>query len=336
MNNLSIKDIARLAGVAPSSVSLVINGKEKEGRISAKLAAKIKKVIKKNGYQPNRSAVSLRTGKTKMIGLIIEDISNSFFSQLAKSVEDMAYKVGYKVVYCSTENDDKKGIELISMLHKQVDGFIITPSKGMKEQVLKLKKNKKPVVLLDRYFPDVNIPYVLIDNFTAVKKGVGHLVKAGYKNIAMITTAMGQVQMQEREAGYVQCLKEHALYKATYKLLLKFSPMEDVYADQIKKFLLKHPQIDAVFFATNYLGIQGLKVLKDLGKRIPEDIGVLSFDDHDIFKLYTPAITVISQPIAEMAAKGVEMLTNQMNGTDDDPKRKGILLDGELIIRQSL
>ena len=336
MNNLSIKDIARLAGVAPSSVSLVINGKEKEGRISAKLAAKIKKVIKKNGYQPNRSAVSLRTGKTKMIGLIIEDISNSFFSQLAKSVEDMAYKVGYKVVYCSTENEDKKGAELIAMLHKQVDGFIITPSKGMKESILKLKKNKKPVVLLDRYFPDVNIPYVLIDNFTAVKKGVGYLAKAGYKNIAMITTAMDQVQMQEREAGYVQCLKEHGLYKANYKLLLKFSPMEDVYADQIKKFLLKRQQTDAVFFATNYLGIQGLKVLKELGKRIPEDIGVLSFDDHDIFKLYTPAITVISQPIAEIAKMGVEMLTKQMNGAKDFPTQKGILLDGELIIRQSL
>src|SRR5687768_5333412 len=160
MNNLSIKDIARLAGVAPSTVSFVINGKEKEGRISAQLAAKIKKIIQKTGYQPNRSAVSLRTGKTNMIGLIVEDISNSFFSQLAKSIEDMAYKIGYKVVYCSTENDDKKGAELIQMLHKQVDGFIITPSKGMKQVVLKLKKNKKPVVLIDRYFPGVNIPYV--------------------------------------------------------------------------------------------------------------------------------------------------------------------------------
>jgi len=335
MNNLSIKDIARLAGVAPSTVSFVINGKEKEGRISTQLAAKIQKIIQKTGYQPNRSAVSLRTGKTNMIGLIVEDISNSFFSQLAKSIEDMAYKIGYKVVYCSTENDNKKGAELIQMLHKQVDGFIITPSKGMKQAVLKLKKNKKPVVLIDRYFPGVNIPYVLVDNFTAVKNGVNYLVNAGYKNISIITTAVDQVQMQERESGYIQCLKENTLYHPTYTLHLKFSPSEDSYANQIKKFLLKHPKTDAVFFATNYLGIQGLKVLKELGKRIPEDIGVLSFDDHDIFKLYSPAITVINQPIAEMAEKSVEMLTKQMDGTGA-PAQKGILLNAELIVRESV
>lgn len=335
MNNLSIKDIARLAGVVPSTVSSVINGKEKKARISAQLAARIKKIIKETGYQPNRSAVSLRTGKTHMIGLIVEDISNSFFSQLAKSIEDLAYKVGYKVVYCSTENDDKKGAELVQMLHKQVDGFIITPSKGMKELILKLKKNKKPVVLLDRYFLDVNIPYVVIDNFTAVKNGVEHLVKAGYKNIALITTAMDQVQMQERESGYVQCLKEYALYHPKYTLQLNFSAMEDTYATQIKAFLRKHPKIDAVFFATNYLGIQGLKVSKELGKRIPEDIGVLSFDDHDIFKLYSPAITVINQPIAEMAEKGIAMLIRQMDGMGA-PAQKSILLNAELIVRGSV
>jgi LacI family transcriptional regulator len=253
--------------VAPSNVSFVINGQEKQGRISAQLATRIKKIIKETGYQPNRSAVSLRTGKTNMIGLIVEDISNSFFSQLAKSIEDMAYKVGYKVVYCSTENNDKKGAELVEMLHKQVDGFIITPSKGMKEPVLKLKKNKKPVVLLDRYFPDVNIPYVLIDNFTAVKNGVEYMVKAGYKNIAIITTAMDQVQMQEREAGYVQCLKEHTLYKKNYTLLLKFSAMQDIYADQIKKFLLKRPQTDAVFFCYELPGHTGSQSFKRARKK---------------------------------------------------------------------
>jgi LacI family transcriptional regulator len=205
----------------------------------------------------------------------------------------------------------------------------------MKQLVLKLKKNNKPVVLIDRYFPGVNIPYVLVDNFTAVKNGVNYLVNAGYKNISIITTAVDQVQMQERESGYIQCLKENTLYHPTYTLHLKFSPSEDSYTNQIKKFLLKHPKTDAVFFATNYLGIQGLKVLKELGKRIPEDIGVLSFDDHDIFKLYSPAITVINQPIAEMAKKSVEMLTKQMGGVIT-PAQKGILLDAELIVRESV
>ncbi|MCH5599177.1 type 1 periplasmic-binding domain-containing protein [Niabella ginsengisoli] len=131
---------------------------------------------------------------------------------LAKAIEDIAHGVGYRLVYCSTENDDKKGSELIRMLHKQVDGFIITPSKGMKEEVLKLKNAKKPVVLLDRYFADVDIPYVLVDNKRSVKSGVQLLVEQGYQKIAFIITALDQTQMQDRLAAFKSTAKKYDLF----------------------------------------------------------------------------------------------------------------------------
>ena len=336
MKQHSIKDIARLAGVVPSTVSFVINGKEKEMRISETLAKKIRKIIKETGYVPNRSAVSLRTGKTHVIGLIVEDISNVFFSKLAKKIEDLAFTVGYRVVYCSTENSDEKGGELIKMLYKQVDGFIITPTSGMREDVLELKNARKPVVLLDRYFTDANLPSVLVDNKASIHRGVELLWEKGYKNIAFVVTALEQVQMQDRLEAFKESIKKYQKGKTKNILKLPFSVKEDAYEEGIRTFLQKNPTIDAVFFATNYLAIDGLKALQKLNWSIPEKVGVLSFDDHDIFKLYTPAITAINQPIGEIAKKGVEMLKTQMSYGKNVGSGRNLLLPAELIIRKSL
>jgi LacI family transcriptional regulator len=335
MKQLSIKDIARIAGVVPSTVSFVINGKEKEMRISEEMAKKIRKIIKETGYVPNRSAASLRTGKTHVIGLIVEDISNTFFASLAKAIEDIAYQVGYRLVYCSTENDDKKGAELIRMLHKQVDGFIVTPTSGMKEEVLKLKKAKKPVVLLDRYFTDVDIPSVLVDNKNGIQSGVQLLVEKGYKKIAFIVTALEQMQMQDRLNAFKTSARGHRLLFPELILELPFAAEEDAYESGIKDFLTRHQQVDAIFFATNYLAIQGLKVLQELKWKIPSRVAVLSFDDHEIFKLYTPAITSISQPISAIAREGIENLRLQMNA-QKVPAVKELLLPSELIVRKSV
>lgn len=335
MKQLSIKDIAKLAGVVPSTVSFVINGKEKQMRISEEMATRIRTIIKETGYVPNRSAASLRTGKTHVIGLIVEDISNVFFSLLAKAVEDVAYTAGYRVVYCSTENDDSKGLELIKMLYKQVDGFIITPTSGMREELIKLKKSKKPVVLLDRYFADVNIPYVLVNNKKSIEKGVQLLLEKQYKNIAFVVTALDQMQMQERLTAFKSCIKKYTGSQPKYILKLPFSNKEGDYEKGIKSYLQKHPSIDSIFFATNYLGIGGLKALQALNWRIPDRVGVLSFDDHDIYKLYSPSITAINQPIQEIAQRGIEILTAQMNYLSDSLNHH-VLLDAELIERDSL
>ncbi len=159
-----------------------------------------------------------------------------FFASLAKAIEDIAYQVGYRLVYCSTENDDKKGAELIRMLHKQVDGFIVTPTSGMKEEVLKLKKAKKPVVLLDRYFTDVDIPSVLVDNKNGIQSGVQLLVEKGYKKIAFIVTALEQMQMQDRLNAFKTSARGHRLLFPELILELPFAAEEDAYESGIKDF----------------------------------------------------------------------------------------------------
>jgi LacI family transcriptional regulator len=319
MKRVSIKDIARQAGVVPSTVSFVLNGKAKEMRISDEVVNKVKALAEKTGYEPNRTAVSLRTGRSKILGLIVEDISNVFFATLAKIIEDEVYALGYKILYCSTENNDQKGCELIKMLlNQQVEGFLITPSTGMATEVSRLIAHHKPVVLMDRYFPDLDTPYVLVDNYAGVKEGIEHLFSRGYSKIAFVTVDLNQIQMQQREVAYRETMKARGRKDEELQVLnlpYRSSPAKAV--EMITTFIKETQGLDAIFFATNYLGVYGLESIKSLQLSIPGDLAVICFDDHDIFRLYTPSITIIKQPIEEIATTAIRLLMKQLDEKSD-------------------
>ena len=338
MKKISIKEIAKMAGVVPSTVSLVLNGKAREMRISEILAFKIKKLAEDAGYIPNQVAVSLRTGNTKILGLIVEDISNNFFATLAKIIEDEVQLLGYRIVYCSTENNKKKGNELINMLfHRQVDGYIITPSAGMEKSIISLLNNKKPVVLIDRYFPGISVSHVLVDNFKAVEEGIGYLISKGYRSIGFVTTDKQLIQMQLREQAYQDTLKKHNIVlQQHWVLTLPYFSLHNTATQSITDFLQQNRDMDAVFFATNYLGIHGLESLKILGWKIPEQIAVLCFDDHDIFKLYSPGITSIRQPVEELAKTAIHCLMEQIENSDKTLQPTMAELSAQLIFRESV
>lgn len=331
MKRLSIKDIAQKAGVATSTVSFVLNGKAKMMRISDSVAQKITAVAKEEGYSPNNIAVSLRTGRSKTLALIVEDISNPFFAALAKTIEEEANKFGYRIVYCSTENDSKKGNDLVTMLlHNQVDGFIITPLPGMEKRMEKLRQLEKPLVFMDRYLPGVDVPYVLLDNKDGVTKGMKYLLKKGYKRIGFVTVDLEQVQMKQRKEAYEKIQKENGNPKLI--LNIPFAYRREQALEKINEFI-KTNDLDAVFFATNYLGILGLECIAKLKLVIPKDLAVICFDDHDIFKLFPPGITTIRQPIEEIAQTTVELLMEQLHSKK--PIKRYEQLKAELVIRGS-
>lgn len=336
MKRVSIKDIAREAGVVPSTVSLVLNGKAKEQRISDELASKIKAIAAATGYRPLQTAISLRTGSSKTLGLIVEDISNVFFATLAKAIEEEAYSRGYKIVYCSTENNDEKARELIGMLtDQQVDGYLITPSPGLDKEIGRLIARKKPVVLMDRHFPALAVPSIMVDNFGGVNLGMRHLIEKGYRRIAFVTVDLQQVQMLERERGYRAVLQQTGI-QVDEELIVKlpYKHNQEQWVAELVRFLKKNPDIDAVFFATNYLGIGGLEAMQQLGKSIPGDLAVVCFDDHDIFRLYGSGISIIRQPIADIARAAIHLLLKQLE-TDEEVLPIQYLKDAEMIVRGS-
>lgn len=332
---VSLKDIAKTVGVSTSTVSFVLNGKEKEMRISEVLSKKIKKAAKDAGYQRNQVAVSLRTGKSKIIALIVDTISGSFFSSLARVIEQEAILYGYRIIYCSTGNDVKNSAEFFRMLYQyQIDGYLVIPSEGIEKELRQLMARNKPLVFIDTYFTGMAAPYVLVDNYSGVAKGIDYLAEKGYQKIAFVCNNVQMVQMQERVRGYKETLKAHKL--KFDKQLICVSRLGDPKEQVVKEIsaFIKTKKPDAIMFAANYLGVCGLESIMSLGLNIPDDIAVVCFDDLDLFNLYPPGITSIRQPIEEIAKTAIHILMNEM-GYKVKADQKQVHLQPEMIERHS-
>ncbi|MDP9080208.1 MAG: substrate-binding domain-containing protein [Bacteroidota bacterium] len=331
---LSIVDIAQSLNVSKTTVSFILNGRAQEKRISPELVERVQKFVEEVGYKPNSLAKSLRTGKSNIIGLMVEDISNPFFASIARLIEDRAYKNGYKIIYCSTDNDTRKTQDLIGMFRdRHVDGYIIAPPEGIEDDVTSLIKDGMPVVMFDRHLPKVDTDYVEIDNLFSTYNATLHLIEQGYKNIAFITFASKQTQMLSRLQGYKDALIAKGLKPVIKEIV--FNQDEELIIDPIKAFIEEHKELDAVFFGTNHVGTCGLKVINSLGIKVPSDLAVISFDDYDVFKLYATPVTAIAQPIVEIADNVITVLLSRLNNSSTHQKPQAIVLKTELRIRNS-
>ena len=329
----SIIDIANSLDISPTTVSFILNGKAKEKRISAKLVEKVEKYVEEVGFKPNSLARSLRTGKTNIIGLMVESISNPFFANIARRIEKQAYKNGYKIIYSSTDNDTKRTKELIQMYRdRHVDGYIISPPEGIEEDITSLQDAGVPVVFFDRYLPNIEVDAVIIDNFESTYNSVKYMIGLGYKNIGFVTLDSLQTQMQDRLAGYEKAIEEHGL--PVHIKEIGYNQSSENSIRHITSFL-KKVKLDAILFATNYLGISGLKAIRNLGLSIPDVIAVIAFDDHDLFELHNPSITSISQPIEQMSDQIINILLNKMKPNAKQIKEQKILLPTHFVIRDS-
>jgi LacI family transcriptional regulator len=331
---LSILDIANSLNISPTTVSFIVNGKAKEKRISDQLVEKVEKYIGEVGYTPNSLARSLRTGKSNIIGLMVESISNPFFASIARLIETKAYNNGYKIIYASTDNDTRKTRELIRMFRdRHVDGYIISPPEGIEEEITSLVKAGVPVVFFDRYIPGLEVDSVTIDNFTSTYNAVSDLIRQGRKHIGFITLDSLQTQMQDRLSGYEKAIEEHGLNMHIKEI--NFYQRSENITSHITSFFRKEKELDAILFSTNYLGVSGLKTMRRLGIRIPEEIAVIAFDDHEIFDLHQPSITAISQPVEEIADSIINLLLDKLKaGVKQRPEQK-VVLPASMVPRDS-
>lgn len=331
---LSITDIAKHLGISITTISFILNGRAKEKRISDDVVERVLKATEELGYKPSALARSFRTGKSNTIGLMVEDISNPFFAAIARAIEDKAYDSGYKIFYCSTGNDTQKTKDYIQMFKdRQVDGYIITPSYGIEDDVNSLLSLDIPVVLFDRYLPEVYTDFVIVDNEEATFKASEYLIDKGRKNIAFVTIDSLQSQMQGRLKGYEKALNQHGLNHHLKEI--PYNSSRDYIELQMMAFFERKTNIDAVIFATNYLGVSGLKVMSDLKLKIPSDISVISFDDNDLFSLHSPRITAVAQPISDIAENLITVLLNKLNGKAKKGKIEKLILSTTFIERDS-
>lgn len=331
---LSIADIARQLNISKTTVSFVLNGKAAEYHISETLEKRILDYIQEVDYRPNQFAQALRTGKTKIIGMMVEDISDPFFASVARMIEESAYRKGYKIVYCSTENDTQKTKDFIQVYRtRQVDGYIIAPPQGIEKEIQSLLDDNLPVVLFDRTIPGLETDDVLVDNFKSAYDAMHHFIKNGYKNISMITLESDQVQMTDRVRGYKKAMDEIMAPHRIKKIIYHDDKENSI--NEIQEYIASNPKLDAVFFATNYIADNGLEAIRNLRLNIPNELGVIVFDDYNLFRLFTPSITAISQPIKEISEQTIGLMLARLEENKKLTKYQHIVLPTTLMVRES-
>ena len=331
---IALKDVARHVGVSTALVSYVLNGKEKEARVSEEMCNKIRKAAAELNYQPNVIAKSLKMGKTNTIGLIVADISNPFFSNIARIIEDEAKKHGYVVLFGSSDESAAKQQDLINvMLNRLVDAFIIAPSADTEKQIKDLKKRSIPVVLIDRYFLGMEADCVHINNFQAASKAVQHLIKNNRRKIAMVAYDSQLLHMQERKGGYKAALKENGIrFRSSWLLEASYQNIEKDVATKMSA-LLQPLQVDAFFFATNSLAVAGLKKITECRIKVPEELAIISFDESDAFDFFYSPVTYVSQSVADIGKEAVKLVISKLQ--NKATKATSVIVEAKLIVRES-
>jgi LacI family transcriptional regulator len=325
---VSIKLIASKAGVSPAVVSLVLNGKAKEARIAESTARKVIKIASRLNYTPNRFAKGLRDGKSKILGLIVADISLPFFADMARHIENEAENLKYKVIFGSSDESAEKMPSIISLMKTyNVDGFIIVPPENSESQVLGLKKEKYPLVIVDRYFPETD--NIVIDNLETAFKGTEFLIQSGCKNLAIFVYKVRLPHMLERLEGFKKAVEYYGqkFSDSSVKWIIRKHTEAEMLAG-MEEILQSKKKIDGIFFATNTLAIHGIKALKKLEINIPDHFKLLSFDENTSFELLDFPVPHFTQPIGEMGRKAVQIIVDRIENKPSRPYSK-ILLSPE-------
>lgn len=323
-------DIAKKAGVSKATVSMVLNKRDQS--ISEETKKKILKLAEELNYIPNSLARGLSTKKTGTIGIILPDITNPFFSSIARAIEDAANSLGYNVILCNTDNEIDKEVDYIKLLiSKIVDGVIfIAGGESSSSSVQMLKSNNIPFVLVDRYidnYKDEHGVYLL--NEEGVIKGIDYLYKKGNEKIVFVKGHENITVSNERLKGYKYAMNKYGIYDENLIFKGNFNIEGGIKATE--EILSKLDKVEAIFYSNDMMALGGMKALLRKGFRIPEDIRIMGFDNIDICGIFEPELTTIGQPIYKMGKEACKLLINIIN--EVDIKDKEIYFETELIIR---
>ena len=318
---VTIKDVAKHAGVSVATVSRFLNG---SGYVGEKAKKAIEESVQQLNYAPNQVARSLSKKQAKTIGLIVPDIMNPFFPELARAIEDTALKQGYTVILCNSDEDVEKEQRYIQSLQKTyIAGFIIATN-GLTNTYEHLNV---PTVLIDR-FTEGDIPSVASENEEGAKLAAQYLLSTGAKQIGFLSGPMELEPVKKRFIGFKEGLGTAELV-AVEESAFHFKEAEQA----ARSMLEQHPQIDSIFASSDILAVGVLKAANGLGRKVPDDLQVIGFDGISLGEMLTPTLTTIAQDIYGIGEKATEMLIQQING--EPLEQIHVSIAPELVVRNS-
>ncbi|WP_213818195.1 LacI family DNA-binding transcriptional regulator [Garciella nitratireducens] len=337
--SVTIKEIAKEAQVSIATVSMILNNKDKN--ISESTRNKVLKIAKEKNYIPNTMARSLITKQTGIIGLVIPDITNPFFPEIARGVEDKASEERYSIIICNTDDNLQKEDQYIQILtEKMVDGIVITHSadRYQEDSIRILDGCRVPIVLIDRDYSIPNvIGKVLVDNFKASYEAVNYLLNKGYRKIAYITGSLNTKTARDRLEGYKEALLTRGIsYDERYIKVGEYKIQWGI--DATKKLVSEDVFFDAIFCGNDLIAIGSMKALKKFRLKVPQDIGIMGFDDIYMASVIEPSLTTMKQPNYEMGYYAAELLIEGIKKESlsiNEKNTKKIILDSKLIVRES-
>jgi Transcriptional regulators len=332
---VTIYDIAAKANVSAMTVSRVINN---TGKISEKTRAKVKRVMEEMNYVPNQTARSLVLQQTKLLFLLITDITNPFYTTLARGAEDAAKKYGYRLLFGNSDESLEKEAEYVTtILQTRVDGVLLAPAGDPSLPHLEsLRRHGVPFVLLDREVPGVECDIVLGDSKEGARQLVDHLAAAGHRRIAIVNGSDSISSARLRLQGYMDGLKLNELpYEQQYVFETSFGSLSDL--SEMEQWLNGlDPLPTAILSGNNVLAVEVMRLLRHRGLRVPEDISVVCFDDLGPYSDVDPFLTVAAQQAYQFGYMGTTMLVERITDREGAQPWKKIVLPAELLVRRSV
>lgn len=306
---ISIREVARLAGVSPATVSRVMNG---TANVDEEKKQRVQKVICETGFKPNEAARTLYKKSAHLIGVIVPNIENPFFNEMAKAIEAEAYERGYRLTLCSSNDDiekEKNNIELLDRMN--ADGIILLTNE--EEIFEKIADSRIPVVILDRAVQHKNeVASITADNYAGGRLSMEHMLEIGCKNIVAMRGPQNVSSGRARYKGYVDVCHERNVKVQYVDCLYDYENG----LQKTEEILKVYPDVDGIIAANDMVAISAYKVLTRQGKKVPDDIQLIGFDNIIMSQLMTPELTTIAQPIRDMGVKSAQVLIDYIEGKE--------------------
>jgi LacI family transcriptional regulator len=330
---VNIRQVAKKAGVSVATVSRVLNHPD---TVSPRTMEQVLETMKELRYTPNGLARSLALKKTSTIALLIPNILNPLYPQVAKGVEDVAHQKGYNVLLCNTEENEHKERDYLEMLmEKRVDGLILTSSLLRKVDFDQIKEKQIPFVMIGKNAGNIEANRVFTDYILGGYLATQHLIEIGYTVIAHISGPKSQLKSQEKQQGYEKALKEANIPFDEKYIVEGDNEIEGGYLAAKKLLKLTNPP-QAVFAANDLMAIGAIEAIKSEGLTVPGNVAIVGFDDIKISSLIEPKLTTISQPVYKMGLIAARLLFDYIeNNLEEEDFQQNIFIQPKLMVRKS-
>ena len=326
---VSLKQIAERLNLSIATVSWTLNDLGDKKNISRKTQERVRQCAREMNYKPNLLARGLNTGKSSILGLIIPDITDAFYSTMARRIEKEAERAGYSLMICNSDSSQAQEDRMLTMfLSKQVDGIIIAPTKLSRNKILKLQEDGYPIVTFDRVFEDANINSVVVDNFEASYNIVNSMVRHGARHIAIITTNQYLYTMNLRYMGYKAALEENGLQVVESLMAdIPFNNYEKNIIDALDSIYRHEPKVDGFFFTTPILALEAFRYFFDHKININDGYQLGCIHAIPALRILCPSMRIAMMPVDEIGTNTVRIVTECI-----DTKKLGIKRTVEKVV----